>query len=268
MRMTAKIYLWLMILMSFAFGVLYLFVPTKMTDPMGYGVLAAAAVTDIRSMFGGFQIAMGLFLLWCLRPERIRIGLMCVFLGALGFVLCRGYGLYVDGEITPMLRGTILFESALTIISIVLYLFTPGTSATAASSDAPRGARIFASIVGVAMFVSGVLSVAMPMQMLAPMGFENLTPAALTDARASYGGFQIGFALFVLWCLKTRHLFAGVLNIVISFGLVAICRAIGLMLDGAFTQALVGAVVFEIVLTALAVWMLRQIPQSSHARAI
>src|SRR5687768_1524925 len=62
----AKIYLIFMAVMSIVFGVIYLFNPSAMMAPMGFGTLAPSALTDARATYGGLQIGMGVFLLLCL----------------------------------------------------------------------------------------------------------------------------------------------------------------------------------------------------------
>lgn len=255
MRTTVKIYLWLMLLMSLVFGLLYLFVPEKMIEPLGYGALGTAALADIKTTFAAFQLAMAAFLWWCLRMQQERIGLVCMFFAALAFVLCRGYGLYVDGDRTPMLVGTIAFEASLSLISLVLYLLY---TAAQTNDDATPAVKMVLGALALATLGSGVYSALMPMQALTPMGFDQLSPAALTDARGSYGGFQMGLALFMLWCLKTRHIYAGALNFLLCIGLVVLCRAFVMVLDNVFTQGFIGALIFEAVLAAIGLWMVRQ----------
>lgn len=256
MRHAAKIYLYLMIAMNVVFGVLFTFTPARMTDALGYGALAAAAVTDIRATFGGYQLAAAAFLCWCLKPARLKIGLMFMLLAGLPFVVCRNYGLLIDGDVTPTLRGTALFEAAVTLAALLLYRFTPDVDAQVADRAPPRAAKIFLSILGALSVISGVYAALLPQQFVTPMGFDLLAPAALTDVRASYGGFQLGCGLFSLWCLNTARLHAGMLNAVLTLALIAACRVLGMLLDGAYTPALLGTFLFEATLTAIALVIL------------
>jgi hypothetical protein len=121
----AQIYLILMGVMSLVFGVVYLFWPATMTDPMGFGVLAPAAVTDVRATYGGFQIGRGAFLLWCLRPPRVRAGLLLMLLSVGAVAACRAIGLLIDGQVTSNLQGVLVFEVVLTVVTLVLLLRTP-----------------------------------------------------------------------------------------------------------------------------------------------
>ena len=60
-----RAWLWTIGLASIAWGVLYSVVPHVLTDPSGYGDLAAEATTDVRGTYGGLQLALGLFFVWC-----------------------------------------------------------------------------------------------------------------------------------------------------------------------------------------------------------
>jgi len=128
----AKVYLILMGLMSVIFGVIYLIWPLSMTDPMGFGPLAPSALTDVRATYGGFQIGMGIFMLLCLRPDRLRLGMLLALISVGAIAGCRAVGLVVDGAFTDVLKGTIGFEITLTVVSLILFLRTPDASASAA----------------------------------------------------------------------------------------------------------------------------------------
>jgi hypothetical protein len=125
----AQIFLVLMAAMSLVFGVIYLVAPDSMIEPMGFGVLAPSALTDVRATYGGFQIGMGLFLLWCLVPARVRTGLLLSLLSVGAVAICRGIGLVIDHSLTSVLQGTIIFETALTIIALILFLRAPAAIA-------------------------------------------------------------------------------------------------------------------------------------------
>lgn len=124
----AQIYLILMVAMSLIFGVIYLVAPGSMIEPMGFGTLAPSALTDVRATYGGFQIGMGLFLLWCLAPARVRTGLLMTLLSVGAVASCRGIGLIIDGAVTSVLKGTIIFEATLTVITLVLFLRAPAAA--------------------------------------------------------------------------------------------------------------------------------------------
>ena len=120
----ARIFLILMAIMSVGLGVLYLFWPLPMTEPMGFGPLAPSATTDVRATYGGFQIATGLFMFWCLRSDRIQVGILLALLTAGAIAASRAIGLIIDGAFTDALKGAMTFEIVVTAISLFLFVRT------------------------------------------------------------------------------------------------------------------------------------------------
>lgn len=123
----AKIYLFLMGLMSVVFGVGYLIKPDVFTGPMEFGTLAPSALTDVRATYGGFQIGMGLFMFWCARHDsRVYTGMLLTLLSVAGIAACRALGMFVlDGSPNDTLKSTLALEVTLTVITIVLLARTP-----------------------------------------------------------------------------------------------------------------------------------------------
>ena len=96
------------------FGGLYLAAPTLMTRPLGIEPISASGFTDLRATYGGFQLAMAGFLIWCLRDaDRVATGLVAFAFLVGGLAVCRSIGLLVDGMTAPMLAATV-FEVGLT----------------------------------------------------------------------------------------------------------------------------------------------------------
>lgn len=124
----AKIYLYLMGLMSVVFGVAYLISPELFTDSMEFGVLAPAAMSDVRATYGGFQIGMGLFMFWCAgRDSRLYPGMLLTLLSVAGIAICRAIGMFVlDGSSSnETLMGTLGLEVVLLVITVVLLARMP-----------------------------------------------------------------------------------------------------------------------------------------------
>jgi hypothetical protein len=124
----AKIYLIFMAVMSIVFGVIYLFNPSAMMAPMGFGTLAPSALTDARATYGGLQIGMGVFLLLCLNPERVRLGLLFTLVSVTAVAASRAVGFAIDGDIIDVLLYTFIFEAVLTLVTLVIFLRTPSTA--------------------------------------------------------------------------------------------------------------------------------------------
>jgi hypothetical protein len=124
----ARIYLGLVGIITLLFGLGYLFGPAKMLEPMGFPSLPGSAMTDIRATYGGTQLGVGLFMLYCLAQERVRIGLvLSVMLVSVGFA--RTLGLMIDGDMTPALQFATGLELGLSTIAAVLLARLPRVAA-------------------------------------------------------------------------------------------------------------------------------------------
>ena len=99
------------------FGVLGLISPAVVGGGLGIELPTADAVTDVRAIYGGLQIGIGLYFFYCSRSaELIRPGLIALALIAAGFGVGRSFGILVDGA-----RGGLIFF-ALTIEVIAFAL--------------------------------------------------------------------------------------------------------------------------------------------------
>lgn len=114
----AKIYLLIVGVGVFVFGVLYLFTPDVFTDGTGFGTLKPEAVTDVRATYGGFQLGVGLYLIWAARDRtRYRSAILLVGLLFSFIAGSRAYGLIVDGEPTAPMLGGLSLEVVLASLS-------------------------------------------------------------------------------------------------------------------------------------------------------
>ena len=87
------------------FGVLGLISPAVVVGGLGIELPTADAVTDVRAIYGGLQIGIGLYFFYCSRSaELIRPGLIALALIAAGFGVGRSFGILVDGA-----RGGLIF---------------------------------------------------------------------------------------------------------------------------------------------------------------
>ena len=125
-----------------------------------------------------------------------------------------------------------------------------------------RVAQIYLILMAVLSLVLGLVYLITPSSMLAPMGFGELRPSALTDVRANYGGFQIGTGLFMLWCLPRQRRRAGMLLALLLAAAITMSRVIGLALDGEVISPLRSALVVEIVLTLASLAIYVRMPPS------
>lgn len=61
---------------------------------------APQALTEIRAFYGGLQIGVGLFLLWCFRRRETSLGLVLVGLAVGGAAIGRTLGILLDESLT------------------------------------------------------------------------------------------------------------------------------------------------------------------------
>jgi hypothetical protein len=128
--------------------------------------------------------------------------------------------------------------------------------------------RIYLRFLGAMTVCFGLLYLFIPESLTDPTGFGSLSPGALTDVRATYGGLQLGFGAFLLWAAAdpSRTRFALVLA-ALSIGAVAASRLTGLLLDASANAFHLGALATEITLTALALFALARTRSAAAAAA-
>lgn len=72
--------------------------PALLAHQAGFGPdPTAGALTEIRAFYGGLQLGIGLFLVWCLRaPSRTSVGLLLIGFAVGGAGLARFFGVFFD----------------------------------------------------------------------------------------------------------------------------------------------------------------------------
>jgi hypothetical protein len=119
-------------------------------------------------------------------------------------------------------------------------------------------ARGYLRVLGAMSIVFGLIYLLVPEWMTDPTGFGPLPPNGKTDVRATYGGFQLGAGLFVLWAAAQPSLVRPALLLqVLTIGAIAVSRAIGFLIDGSPNTTLVFALASEIALTGIGLFALR-----------
>jgi hypothetical protein len=113
---------------------------------------------------------------------------------------------------------------------------------------------------GVLSMAFGLAYLLVPVAMSAPAGFGDLSASAKTDVRATYGGFQIGLAGYLLWAARAEKRFhAAVLLIALSIGSVLASRVFGLIFDGVLNDFHLSGLIVEVSLTVSAIYFLRRL---------
>jgi hypothetical protein len=117
--------------------------------------------------------------------------------------------------------------------------------------------RIVLGITGLAFAGYGLVCLFVPTLVADYSGMLLPDASALTEVVAMYGGLQTGMgALFLFAALRPAHLREGLFVLTVLVGSLAFARSMGLMAHGA-TPYNLGAVVYELTTTALAVIALR-----------
>lgn len=119
-------------------------------------------------------------------------------------------------------------------------------------------ARAFAWIAAAIFVVAGLSYVISPASLTQAIGV-SANASGLTDIRANYGGFQLGFGLFLGWCARAR-VSTGLLLTALVLGAVLLSRVAGLLTDGSVTTYHLSALAFEVTLTTLALWFYARSP--------
>jgi hypothetical protein len=120
-------------------------------------------------------------------------------------------------------------------------------------------ARIVLAVQAVALMGLGLAYFIRPQEMANLSGMLLMTPAAITDVRAYYGGLQIGLGFFLLMAINRVDLARAALTLLVSvYAALALARVGGLWLDGASQQSFnLAALLIEVVSLGLAFWALR-----------
>lgn len=118
--------------------------------------------------------------------------------------------------------------------------------------------KIFLTAIAVILMIFGLLYLISPQTLMQAAGLQG-TASGLSDVRATYGGFQIGFALFLFWSSRDPQRFQSALMATLCiFAAVGVCRLTGIVVDGdGSTFNLIG-LAFEAALTLVCLLLLRR----------
>jgi len=121
----AQIYLVFFGLMAIATGLAYLLAAQGMSTALGFDILPPPALADIRANYGGMQLGLGLFLLYCVRTGQLKTGLLLTLIVMAAVPLLRALSFAMDGGATQTQVAVLGMEIVFLVISLVLYRRTP-----------------------------------------------------------------------------------------------------------------------------------------------
>jgi hypothetical protein len=102
-------------------GLGFLIVPVQWAALVEISLPTATARTDLRATYGGFDLAVGVFLWLCaLRTEWIRPGLVALGLAAAGFGGGRLLGVVVEGTASPLMLAFAAIEAVTALVAFAL----------------------------------------------------------------------------------------------------------------------------------------------------
>jgi hypothetical protein len=105
----------------------------------------------------------------------------------------------------------------------------------------------------------GLASLVAPDAMARVVGIELATETARVDFRATYGGFQVGTAIFLLACVsRDAWLQPGIWAVLLTLAGFGGARAIGILVGGGADGMMLGALATEIVGIAWAAGVLKR----------
>jgi hypothetical protein len=113
--------------------------------------------------------------------------------------------------------------------------------------------RLLLILSGVSFIVAGFAALLFPYDVVGLTGIDLPTGAAVIDARASYGGTQIGVGLFLLWCrAEPGTARAGLVLIFLFAGCLLLARLYGFVLEGEIDRFNLAGTIAELMLAAVA----------------
>lgn len=94
-----------------AFGLWLTVDPARGLATVGVSALNAAGLIELRALYGGLELGLGIFLLRCaMRPDWRRPGLWALLLGNGGIGLVRLAGVVMTGVFTPFFAYALVWE--------------------------------------------------------------------------------------------------------------------------------------------------------------
>lgn len=102
-----------------AFGILFLCWPDMLMPNVGIQAADAQAQVEIRAMYGGLELGLGILLLNCFGLDRQRFGLQLSLASYGGLALARLASMIFIGVATPFLWVALVWEGLIAMLAIL-----------------------------------------------------------------------------------------------------------------------------------------------------
>ncbi len=105
--------LWICALIFLGIGLAFTVMPSELFVPIGLTVPDGAPLTELRAVYGGLELAIGVFLAVCARRGgvAVELGLLLSFLLFSSLAAYRGIGMGIDGPQAPIMGALLLSEA-------------------------------------------------------------------------------------------------------------------------------------------------------------
>lgn len=101
------------------FGIAFLFWPGALLTGIGLQAVSAQANVEIRAMYGGLELGLGVFLLCCIAASRQRIGLWLTLASYGGLGLARLASMLFLGASSPFLIFALIWEGVMAGLAFI-----------------------------------------------------------------------------------------------------------------------------------------------------
>jgi hypothetical protein len=112
--------LWICAVAFLVTGAAFTIVPERMFEGVGLTLANGSPVTELRAVYGGLEIAIGLFLAVCARRRgfALELGLLLSFLLFGALAIYRAIGMGIDGPQLPLMPVLLLLEAGGTLLAL------------------------------------------------------------------------------------------------------------------------------------------------------
>jgi hypothetical protein len=102
-----------------AFGIVFLCWPNMIMPGLGVQALNDQAQVEIRAMYGGLELGLGLLMLSCFSAKRQRFGLQLSLASYGGLGMARMASMLVIGVATPFLWFALIWEAVIAALALL-----------------------------------------------------------------------------------------------------------------------------------------------------